>query len=215
MDFPWRHEITIRCQGQENNTNIENCQNVIGSVYSFSDTIKTYQEMSCQTGCDFCGTGGKCLNCASGKYNEEGSCVESCSSKHYADDTYSECKAFPEGCEDYSNGMCNVCGTGYISDASGKKCKVMPVGCVEANGRTCVTCKSNFYKKGTGCVSADEGCGSGWLEKNRECIEASNGCGAGYKNMGGWCNRVIYTPAEAAEVLNDDNTNFVTITFRK
>jgi hypothetical protein len=35
------------------------------------------------------------------------------------------------------------------------------------------------------------------------------------KDMGGWCNRIRYTPAEAAEVLHNDNTNEVTITFKK
>ena len=75
-------------------------------------------------------------------------------------------------------------------------------------------CGKYYYKKQNGCVSFEEGCGEGWLEKNRECIEASEGCGENYKDLGGWCNRVIYTPAEAAEVLNDEN-NMVTITFRK
>ena len=209
--FGYNSNATIKCQGENGQEgNVEACENALSGFQR-----KSIEAMSCQTGCDFCGTGGKCLSCASGKYNEEGVCVESCSAKHYADDTYSECKAFPEGCEDYSNGMCNVCGTGYISDASGKKCKVMPVGCVEANGRICVTCESNYYKKENGCVSAQEGCGDGYLEKDSVCISSANGCGAGYKDMGGFCNRIQYTPAEAAPLLHNDNTNSVTITFKK
>jgi hypothetical protein len=39
-------------------------------------------------------------------------------------------------------------------------------------------------------------------------------CCASCKDMGGWCNRIRYTPAEAAEVLKDDN-NEIVITFRK
>ena len=40
-------------------------------------------------------------------------------------------------------------------------------------------------------------------------------CCASCKDMGGWCNRIQYTPAEAAEVLKDDNTNEIVITFKK
>lgn len=39
-------------------------------------------------------------------------------------------------------------------------------------------------------------------------------CEAGYKDMGGFCNRVRYTPAEAAAATFDDNTNVITITFK-
>ena len=42
-----------------------------------------------------------------------------------------------------------------------------------------------------------------------ECVNKS------YKLNDGYCDRIRYTPAEAAEVLHDDNTNEVTITFRK
>jgi hypothetical protein len=71
------------------------------------------------------------------------------------------------------------------------------------------------YKNGN-CVRNDKWrCLNGYLLKENICIDSANGCGAGYKDMGGFCNRIHWTPAEAARVLKDDNTNEVTITFRK
>ena len=71
------------------------------------------------------------------------------------------------------------------------------------------------YKNGN-CVRNDKWrCLSGYLLKENICIDSADGCGAGYKDMGGWCNRLRYTPAEAAQVLRDDNTNSVVITFKK
>ena len=55
-------------------------------------------------------------------------------------------------------------------------------------------------------------CGEGYLEKNGGCVTS---CGARYRQIENWCNRIQYTPAEAAKVLRDDNTNEVTITFKK
>ena len=84
--------------------------------------------------------------------------------------------------------------------------------CTVSNGyKICGTC-NDYVKSGTGCV---KDCGKGYLGKNGKCINSALGCGNGYKDMGGFCNRVRYTPAEAAAVANDDNTNVVTITFRK
>ena len=60
-----------------------------------------------------------------------------------------------------------------------------------------------------------QSCSSGYLEKNGSCMPAATGCGAGYKQIENWCNHIQWTPAEAAAVLNDDNNNSVTITFRK
>ena len=84
----------------------------------------------------------------------------------------------------------------------------------ECTDYKCQSCKSdyNYIKSGTGCVSD---CGSGYLGKEGRCIDASLGCGAGYRQFENFCNRIQYTPAEAAEVLKDDNTNEVTITFKK
>lgn len=100
------------------------------------------------------------------------------------------------GCAD---GNCNneICGDGYALNSYNK----------------CVTldCERGYIKKSS-CV---KDCGMGYLGKEGKCISDVNGCGNGYKNMGGFCNRVRYTPAEAAAVANDDNTNVVTITFKK
>ena len=40
-------------------------------------------------------------------------------------------------------------------------------------------------------------------------------CGASFRLNDGECDRIRYTPAEAAKVLTDDNNNSVTITFKK
>lgn len=40
-------------------------------------------------------------------------------------------------------------------------------------------------------------------------------CSSSYKYNDGYCDRVIYTPAEAARFLRNDATNVVTITFKK
>ena len=76
----------------------------------------------------------------------------------------------------------------------------------------CGSCGNDYVKSGLGCVSD---CGAGYLGKDGRCIDASNGCGAGYRQFENFCNRIRYTPAEAAKVLTDDNNNSVTITFKK
>ena len=55
------------------------------------------------------------------------------------------------------------------------------------------------------------GCDEGETLNNKKCICNKKG----YKNVGGYCNRVQWTPAEAAPLLHNDNTNEVTITFKK
>ena len=60
---------------------------------------------------------------------------------------------------------------------------------------------TNFYWNGVNCIREPD------LSKRKCCSSC--------KDMGGYCNRIRYTPAEAAEVLKDDNTNSVTITFKK
>ncbi len=84
----------------------------------------------------------------------------------------------------------------------------------ECTDYKCQSCKSDYVysKSGTGCVSD---CGAGYLGKEGRCIDSALGCGENYRDMGGFCNRIQYTPAEAAKVLRNDNTNEVTITFRK
>ena len=79
------------------------------------------------------------------------------------------------------------------------------------NGGSCGICR-DFIKRGTGCVKS---CGGGYLGKEGRCISASNGCGKNYRQIGTWCNRIRYTPTEAAATAKNDNTNVVIITFRK
>ena len=62
-------------------------------------------------------------------------------------------------------------------------------------------CSGSYFWNGAGCVREPD------LSKRKCC--------ASCKDMGGWCNRIQYTPAEAAKVLTDDNNNSVTITFKK
>ena len=57
-------------------------------------------------------------------------------------------------------------------------------------------------------------------EVTENCASAnSNGvctkCKDGFDDIDGYCNKIRWTPAEAAKVLRDDNTNEVTITFKK
>ena len=85
-------------------------------------------------------------------------------------------------------------------------------GCSPQNRKACGSCGNDYIMNGLGCV---KDCGSGYLGKEGRCIDASLGCGAGYRQFENFCNRIRYTPAEAAEVLRDDNTNEVTITFKK
>ena len=80
----------------------------------------------------------------------------------------------------------------------------------ENNYVICGTC-NDYVKSGAGCV---KDCGKGYLGKENECINEALGCGENYRNMGGFCNRIRYTPAEAAKVAKDDG-NVVTITFKK
>ena len=40
-------------------------------------------------------------------------------------------------------------------------------------------------------------------------------CSPSYKINGGYCDHIRYTPDEAAKVLHDDNTNIMTLMFKK
>lgn len=59
--------------------------------------------------------------------------------------------------------------------------------------------------------------GSSYYWSGKSCNNKKNGivCADGFKRNEDFCNRVRYTPAEAAAVANDDNTNVVTLTFKK
>ena len=118
--------------------------------------------------------------------------------------------ALPEGCSESLDGKCTSCDTFYflkegncVNDcgvgnyAENGECFTLPTGCADFSGGKCHSCIE------------------GYLNKNGFCIDAIQGCGAGFKQIENWCNRIQYTPAEAAQVLRNDNTNEVTITFRK
>ena len=55
-------------------------------------------------------------------------------------------------------------------------------------------------------------CCNGYIKRGAGCVKD---CGENFRPNDGECDRLRYTPAEAAEVLHDDNTNEVTITFKK
>lgn len=61
---------------------------------------------------------------------------------------------------------------------------------------------SKYFWDGTKCVREPD------VTKRKCCADVC-------KDMGGYCNRIRYTPAEAAQVLKDDNTNEIVITFKK
>ena len=165
----------------------------------------------CDSNCATCSASGSCDTC-SGNYAKQGSsCVETCDDGYYKDgNTCQTCDSSCATCSTSSS--CDICAEGLIKQ-----------------GNSCVSnCDSGYYKGGNNtCEACGENCAScyssascstcksNYLEKNGKCISASQGCGEGYKDMGGWCNRVQYTPAEAAGLLNEGNNNIVTITFKK
>ncbi len=136
-----------------------------------------------------------CHECNDGYFIQDGKCVESCQNGYII------------GTNDYGATTCFPAelGCGYGEKQIGNEC----VAREDGEG-----CGVGFYLKDNLCVSESKGCGAGYLGKDGVCISSANGCGVGYKDMGGWCNRIQYTPAEAAPLLNDDN-NFVILTFKK
>ena len=141
-----------------------------------------------------------------------------------------------------TNGQCSALKSLLISEGylSGRNFYTVPAvsGCQNYNSSGCASCYSTWQQNANGSCDCNNGrhitngkcvantvancnkevsgkcteCNSGTLEQDGGCVPS---CSAGYKDMGGWCNRIQYTPAEAAEVLHDDNTNSVTITFKK
>ena len=76
-------------------------------------------------------------------------------------------------------------------------------------GKNGYECDPEFPQSISATPFCPKGCNGCDVER------ACSACEAGYKKIETWCNKVRYTPAEAAAVLHDDNTNVVTITFRK
>lgn len=104
----------------------------------------------------------------------------------------------------------NVC-AGFKYYWSDNRCNRVP------NEKSACSASEYYYFNGEECVADNNYtryCAENYILKENECISASNGCGVGYKDMGGFCNRVRYTPAEAAQIAKDDG-NVVTITFKK
>jgi hypothetical protein len=88
----------------------------------------------------------------------------------------------------------------FVDVSSGGNC--IGTGCAIIKAIKAATedqCKGNYYWSGTSCNNKKSGikCDENW-KRNED-----------------FCNRIRYTPAEAAQVLKDDNTNEVTITFKK
>ena len=73
--------------------------------------------------------------------------------------------------------------------------------CHKRNEEQC-NATDKYYYNGATCL---------YRPRNRQvtCVNPN------YKANDGYCDRLRYTPAEAAQVLRDDNTNSVTITFKK
>ncbi len=89
-----------------------------------------------------------------------------------------------------------------------------------ANSEQCT--KSYIYENGVCHKRNEYQCNSteNYYWNGINCVyRPSNGkisCyGTSHKENDGYCDRIRYTPAEAAQVLRDDNTNEVTITFKK
>ena len=85
--------------------------------------------------------------------------------------------------------------------------------CIEFNDKN--QCIAHDYSK---LVPANENnCTGSHYWNGESCKSKVDGinCISGYKQNENFCNRVRYTPAEAAAVAKDDNTNVVTITFKK
>ena len=148
------------------------------------------------------------IECASGYEAKNGRCIEGCGHKYSAcsECSYDEDGSGPIACIKcgygfrLKNGTCTwgapgtSCGDGYV-DGDGV-CYKIPDGCESASATdgSCIKCSDGLS-----------------LDDDNNCIECNK---EGYKNVGGYCNRVRYTPAEAAQWLNEDD-NTVTLTFKK
>jgi hypothetical protein len=77
----------------------------------------------------------------------------------------------------------------------------------------------NRYKDLTSTMTkvAEDQCDGGYYWSGKGCRNKKKGikCDENWKQNEDFCNRIQYTPAEAAEVLTDDNNNSVVITFKK
>ena len=176
--------------------------------YVFSNSANNYHECTKWGDCRliYQGTGGRCSACKDGSYLLNGSCVKECG-------------------EGYIEGMNITAGTSYTSTpVVSATCIPEGLGCGYGEkqvGNKCVArdddenCGNGFLLEDGLCIPIDVGCSDEYIAKDGVCIDASLGCGENYRRIDNWCNRVQWTPAEAAAVLTDDNNNSVTITFKK
>ena len=172
---------------------------LFGNTFSASQEL-TAQRLNSINHCSKYDKWGDCVECGDSNVlvTDVGVCTDPgrCRGEHFINPETGNCDR-KEGCSDFANGAC-ICDSEYYTKDGA--CVLATEGC------------GDYYKKGNSCVSD---CGGDSLEKNGVCISASLGCGEGYKDMGGYCNRVRYSPAEAAAIVGDSNTNIVTLTFKK
>ena len=82
-------------------------------------------------------------------------------------------------------------------------------------------CKNGLHADGGACVANPERCNtfanntctecnSGLIKQEGACV---SGCGSSFKENDGECDRIHYTPAEAAQVLQDTD-NEIIMTFK-
>lgn len=92
--------------------------------------------------------------------------------------------------------------TGYLPEGFTVYCK----------NKSAEQCKKLLTAKGGNAgLTYGDGIGCARISGTLGCTK----CMINYKQNENFCNRVRYTPAEAAAVAKDDNTNVVTITFKK
>lgn len=186
---------SLNCQQSPNNSNCVRARNNF-----------------CSPACSSC-SNGVCSTCFGDYLLKNNTCLSSevgCGSGYTKIGKI--CSKNPDNCTSVNttDGSCSTCVENYLT----------------SNG-TCIpvsSCKNGFHVDGGACVANTVAncnteingkcteCKSGSLEQAGDCVSS---CGDGYKQIENWCNRIRYTPAEAAEVLTDDNNNSVTITFRK
>lgn len=142
-------------------------------------------------------------------------------------------KNIPEGATILCRGDVEKCKTAmakYLPNEDGtcpstnKNCLKNLTGVYAVNSKEqCETGKYNWDATAKTCTPKSEAeCNAikgyyynGSVCKNRSAKKPVTCVNSSYKLNDGYCDRIRYTPAEAAAVLRDDNTNEVVITFKK
>ena len=119
--------------------------------------------------------------------------------KYYYNTTSNQCQVLPK-----TQSACT--GTDVEWDSTNSKC--INKNAITAPAGDPVTPVEETPQQVTAASCAADG----KVLQGKECVSS---CGPSFKYNDGECDRVRYTPAEAAAVLHDDNTNIVTITFKK